>query len=70
MDPNDRRIDITEIEKPPLGLRPAHVIENERAIEIAEAMLRYLKAGKLVPEEWRNELNERLHKIKKDRERT
>ena len=44
-------------EKPPLGLRPRMVWLNEREMEIVEAMERYEKAGKEIPEKWQFELS-------------
>lgn len=43
-------------EKPPLGLRPRIIWLNEREIELLEAMERYEKAGKEIPEMWSMEL--------------
>lgn len=43
--------------KPPVGLRPKHVLNELRAIEILEAMTRYVNAGKCIPNEWINELD-------------
>ena len=42
--------------KPPLGLRPRIIWLNEREIELLEAMERYEKAGKEIPETWNMEL--------------
>ena len=42
--------------KPPLGLRPRIIWLNEREIELLEAMERYEKAGKEIPEMWSMEL--------------
>lgn len=43
-------------EKPPLGLRPRIIWLNEREMELLEAMERYEKAGKEIPEMWGMEL--------------
>ena len=43
-------------EKPPIGLRPRIIWLNEREMEITEAMERYEKAGKEIPEMWGMEL--------------
>ena len=43
-------------EKPPIGLRPRIIWLNEREIELLEAMERYEKAGKEIPETWNMEL--------------
>lgn len=42
--------------KPPVGLRPRWMSEDERINEIFEAILRYHKARKEVPIEWIEEL--------------
>ena len=42
--------------KPPLGLRPKPVADRDRAIEIIEAMHRYVVNYKPVPIEWIDEL--------------
>ena len=42
--------------KPPLGLVPKHIHDNNRAIQIVEAIHRYLLEFKPVPEEWTREL--------------
>ena len=47
-------------ERPPLGLRPNWVVDNARAIEIMEAITRYVQALKPVPYEWYEELSDRL----------
>ena len=49
------------IEKPPLGIKPRHVHDSERAIEIAKAIARYIEARKKVPIEWTDELMEILN---------
>lgn len=43
-------------DKPPLGLRPRYIVAQERAIEIVEAVDRYVRAGKQIPAEWLTEL--------------
>lgn len=43
-------------EKPPIGLRPRIIWLNEREMELLEAMERYEKAGKEIPEMWNMEL--------------
>lgn len=43
-------------EKPPIGLRPRIIWLNEREMELMEAMERYEKAGKEIPEMWGMEL--------------
>jgi len=41
-----------QVEKPPLGLIPKHIWEEQRIWDIAEAIERYQKAGKEIPKEW------------------
>ena len=43
--------------KPPLGLPPRWLIEQQRSIAILEAMHRYAVAGLPIPEEWTDELD-------------
>lgn len=47
-------------EKPPLGIMPYRVWRSQRAEALLEAMLRYVRAGKTVPHEWRAELESQL----------
>ena len=42
--------------KPPLGLCPRDIREEQRVEEICEAIIRYKKAKKLVPWDWLKEL--------------
>ncbi|CAJ0701612.1 hypothetical protein LMG19089_02882 [Ralstonia edaphis] len=42
--------------KPPLGLKPKHIHDKERAEEILAAIDRYVAARKVVPAEWIDEL--------------
>ena len=42
--------------KPPLGLKPESVHNSERAIEILEAMTRYVLAYESIPNMWIEEL--------------
>lgn len=50
--------------KPPLGLLPKHIWEEQRIWDIAAAIERYKEAGKEIPQEWINE-NYDLRKIPK-----
>ena len=50
--------------KPPLGLRPKFIVERNRMIEIFEAILRYIDAGKKVPKKWVKELNSLIKESK------
>lgn len=51
-----------QVEHPPLGITPRHIVEHQRSIEILEAMLRYKQANKDVPLAWLEELTEYLTK--------
>ena len=51
---------VTELEKPPIGLRPKYVLDYERKTEILDAMERYANAGVPIPMEWVTELRELL----------
>jgi hypothetical protein len=54
-------------EKPPIGLIPRFIFEEERLEEIEDAMDRYRAAGKKIPEEWireRTEIRNSLHERK------
>lgn len=44
--------------KPPLGVMPRDIWEQKRKEELAEAMARYMEAGKRIPKEWLEEYNE------------
>ncbi|MCD8308452.1 MAG: hypothetical protein LUD19_01260 [Clostridia bacterium] len=46
-----------EPEKPPLGLRPKFVVDEQRRAEIIAAIQRYGEAGKAIPQEWIDEYN-------------
>ena len=46
--------------KPPLGLRPWHIADAERVVEILDAMKRYTAEHKPIPEEWMEELIEKV----------
>lgn len=46
------------MEKPPIGLRPKSIHERDRAIEILQAIERYVIAGVKVPAHWISELKE------------
>jgi len=48
--------------RPPLGLRPRYIAAGERAIEILDAIRRYVEAGKPVPGAWLDELRDCLVK--------
>jgi len=44
--------------RPPLCLRPRHIVETQRMGEINVAISRYLVEGKGIPKEWIEELQE------------
>ena len=46
--------------RPPLGLKPEQLWEEERGIEIMRAIIRYVDAGMTIPGEWLVELRKRL----------
>ena len=46
----------TPTEKHPIGLKPKWLHDQQRQIEIMDAMMRYLKANKKIPQEWMDEL--------------
>lgn len=48
-------------EKPPLGLKPWFIVDEDRVNEILGAMERYAKAGEAIPAEWVVELKVKLH---------
>ena len=52
--------------KPPLGLVPRFIRDEARVKEILEAIGRYNEAGKPVPQEWLDELNEKAPKEKRN----
>jgi len=52
------------LKKPPIGLKPRALATKDRALEILEAMNRYVNEGRPVPEYWREELNEKLADLK------
>lgn len=52
-------------EKPPLGITPRYVIDEQRAREIIFGILRFIDAGSPVPREWLEELFDRV-KIKEE----
>lgn len=46
--------------KPPLGLRPWRIADACRVVEILDAMKRYTAECKPIPEEWMEELIEKV----------
>jgi hypothetical protein len=53
-------------EKPPLGVKPRIIWTEVRIKEIADAIIRYIEAGKVrkIPVEWVNELAEHIDEAK------
>lgn len=49
---------ISHSTKPPLGLIPKRIRQQERFLEICEAISRYYNAGEKIPIEWIKEYNE------------
>lgn len=47
--------------KPPLGIKPRKFVVKERAIEIAEAVIRFVKADRAPLPEWIDELKDHIH---------
>jgi len=43
-------------EKPPIGLKPYHIVRDERVSNLVSAIKRYLDAGHKCPQEWFDEL--------------
>lgn len=50
------------IPKPPLGLKPRQIHEDERLEQIDAAIVRYLHDDKVVPLEWLEERNELINR--------
>ena len=53
------------IEKPPIGIEPKNVWESIRFKRLKEAMIRYLEADLDLPDEWKEEYNEFIKRLKK-----
>lgn len=54
-----------DMNKPPIGITPRWLLDEERAIEIEEAIVRYNKADYPIPIEWIQELNEVYERLNK-----
>lgn len=50
--------EVAPASKPPLGIIPKELWDRKRKAELADAMNRYMTAGKKIPEEWLKEYNE------------
>ena len=53
------------IEKPPIGIIPEWLWEEQRLSEIHNAVTRYREAGKEIPQQWEDEINYRVASIKR-----
>jgi hypothetical protein len=53
---------VTEHPRPPLGIKPKWLHDEQRREDIIEAAFRCYEAKKPIPIEWINEYNERLPK--------
>lgn len=51
--------------KPPLGLRPRFIVDEQRLDEVKSAIIRYIEHGKKLPDEWIQEYNELIIRIVK-----
>jgi hypothetical protein len=51
-------------ERPPLGLSPRNIHDAIRMTDILFAMRRYVDAGKQIPGEWLDELEDRNRSLK------
>lgn len=51
-----------EYERPPLGLRPRIIADEQRLQEIKEAIMRFMAADRSIPQEWLDEYNELVAK--------
>jgi len=49
---------MTDLKKPPLGLKPRAVHDRQRLEEIHEAIDRYTSAGRTAPQAWIDERDE------------
>ena len=54
-----------EVKKPPIGITPRWLLDEERAIEIEQAIARYNEADYSIPVEWIQELNEVYERLNK-----
>lgn len=44
-------------ERPPIGLKPRWLHDEQRQIEVKEAINRYINVGMKIPQEWLDEYN-------------
>lgn len=50
-------------EKPPIGLKPRFIVEEERLKEVRSAIRRYSKKWLRIPNDWIYEYNELITKM-------
>ena len=50
--------------KPPLGIKPRHIHDQQRLSDIFDAILRYMTEGVPVPLDWLHEANDILCRYK------
>jgi len=55
--------EIEEDIKPPLGLKPKRVHDIHRVNDIIDAIKRYINTDKVVPDDWRDELDDLLYSL-------
>lgn len=53
------------IEKPPIGIEHKNIWESIRFKRLKEAMIRYLEADLDLPNEWKEEYNDFIKRLKK-----
>lgn len=51
--------------KPPIGITPRWLLDEEREIELRQAIERYIDAGYSIPMEWYQEWNEIIERLSK-----
>ena len=54
-----------ELQKPPLGPTPRWLLDEQREIELRQAIERYIDAGYSIPMEWYQEWNEIIERLSK-----
>ena len=54
-----------DMNKPPIGITPRWLLDEERAIEIEQAITRYNEVDYPIPVEWIQELNEVYKRLNK-----
>lgn len=53
------------MEKPPAGVTPRFIVQEDRLDNLDAAIRRYLEARCLIPEEWVEERNEIIEDLRK-----